>query len=85
MQVQNSGQLAGVVCSDVSGDDLFTDVTYFQEGELSYAFLVDGQGRMMMHPLLPLPVSSSDDPVIVRMTDLERQTEAQAILTEMLG
>ena len=84
MQVQNSGKLVGIVCSDVSGDDLFNDVAYFQQGELSYAFLVDQQGRIMMHPLYPRPASPSDDPVFVKMTDLERAPETKEILKEML-
>ena len=63
MQVQADGKLAGVTCTDVSNDDLFNDVTYFQQGTLSYAFLVDKQGRLMEHPLLPIPKSYKNDPI----------------------
>lgn len=53
MQVVHENQLVGVVGIDITMADLLEDVTYFNPGQSSYAFLMDNRGRTMMHPLLP--------------------------------
>ena len=84
LQVKDSNQkLLGIACSDVSEDDLFTDVTYFHQGELSYAFLVDNTGRVAAHPLFPRPNNIGEHPVFLNMQDLERFKEAKEIFESM--
>ena len=73
----------GVTCIDVSISDLLSDVTYFQQGGLSYAFVVDSNGRTLMHPLLPAPSSLEHDPVFVHLTSLERDQEVADVLASM--
>ena len=40
----SNGQLIGIVGLDVNMADVLEDVTYFEEGDLSYAFMIDDQG-----------------------------------------
>ncbi|CAG2212336.1 unnamed protein product [Mytilus edulis] len=52
------------MCTDVKISELLTEVEYFSEDEYSYAFMIDGLGRVLMHPLLPnaAVVKSTEDP-----------------------
>ncbi|XP_052074760.1 VWFA and cache domain-containing protein 1-like [Mytilus californianus] len=43
----------GVMCTDVKISKLLTEIEYFSEDEFTYAFMIDGTGRALMHPLLP--------------------------------
>lgn len=63
--------------------NLLSDITYFRQGENSYSFIIDGRGRTLMHPLLPLPSQASDDPIYVYIHHLERANAAQEIIESM--
>ncbi|XP_033111396.1 VWFA and cache domain-containing protein 1-like [Anneissia japonica] len=78
--VRIDGKLKGVVGTDIPVAEMFEDVTYFKQGEYSYAFLFDGkdsaQGRTLSHPLLPLPQAVTNDfSIYVHITTLERAPE----------
>lgn len=75
--------LFGVVCSDLTMANLLSDITYFKQGESSYSFIIDGRGRTMMHPLLPLPSQASDDPIYVDVEHLERESDAAEVIASM--
>ena len=40
-------QLVGVAAVDLTVSDLLAGVEYFSEGELSYAFVIDQEGKMI--------------------------------------
>ncbi|CAC5388604.1 unnamed protein product [Mytilus coruscus] len=77
------GELVGVACSDATVSDIMSDISYFRQGELSYAFIIDGTGRTLIHPLLPLPESVKDDPIYVNIEHLERSTSATMVIESM--
>ncbi|XP_069121602.1 VWFA and cache domain-containing protein 1-like isoform X2 [Argopecten irradians] len=81
---RGSGDLMGVACSDVTMADLLSDITYFSQGELSYAFIIDQYGRTLMHPQLPQISSVQDDPIFVHIDHLERSSGAATVIQEML-
>lgn len=76
-------KLLGVACVGISMSDLLSDATYFRAGELSYAFIIDGNGRTMMHPLLPRPYFTHQEPALVNIEYLERSPEAQEVIQSM--
>lgn len=78
-----TGGLTGVVCVDIPISDLLSDVTYFHQGELSYAFIVDGTGRTLIHPLLPTPFGLTQDPIFVHISSLERDAQISTVLESM--
>lgn len=53
--------------------DLLSDVTFFQKGQSSYAWMADSSGRTMMHPLLPAPSNAFVDPIFMDITALESE------------
>ena len=55
--------------------DLLSDVTYFQKGESSYAWMADSTGRTIMHPLLPAPSNAYEDPIFMDITALETEPD----------
>ncbi|XP_071141369.1 VWFA and cache domain-containing protein 1-like isoform X1 [Mytilus edulis] len=77
------GELVGVACSDATVSDIMSDISYFRLGELSYAFIIDGTGRTLIHPLLPLPDSVKDDPIYVNIEHLERSSSATNVIESM--
>ncbi|KAK2181048.1 hypothetical protein NP493_412g01003 [Ridgeia piscesae] len=83
LPVYHKAQLKGVVCIDRSASDLLSDVTYFNKGELNYAFVLDGEARVLTHPLLPRPQTIRDEPLFIRLTSLERSPQALGIMNSM--
>ena len=79
----NSQVLQGVTCVDVTLDELFKDVTYFQQGRLSYAFILDRNARVFIHPLLPRPSDVEDDPILLYLPDIEQAREIPDLLQQM--
>lgn len=46
---------SGVVCADVLVSELVAEILYLKQDEISYAFIMDGEERTLVHPLLPDP------------------------------
>lgn len=45
----------GVACADVLVSELVAEILYLKQDEISYAFIMDGEERTLVHPLLPDP------------------------------
>lgn len=45
----------GVVCADILISKLVAEILYHKHGEFTYAFIIDGEERTLVHPLLPDP------------------------------
>ena len=73
------GTFIGVVGTDISMEDLLSEITYFQKGQSSYAFMADSSGRTMMHPLLPAPSEAYEDPIYMDLTTLEPDPEFYSV------
>ncbi|VDI55121.1 Hypothetical predicted protein, partial [Mytilus galloprovincialis] len=75
----------GVMCTDVKISELLSEIEYFSEEEYSYGFMIDGNGRALMHPLLPNAafVKFEEDPVLVDISVLERAQAAQTVIESM--
>lgn len=56
----------GVVCADILLSELVADILYIKQEEFSYAFIIDGEERTLVHPLLPDPrdVEATDQDII---------------------
>lgn len=63
--------LNGVTCVDVTLTSLFSEVQYFQQSPSSYTFLIDGYGRLLIHPLLPQVQTFSPDAAVADLTQIE--------------
>lgn len=50
-----NGAFSGVVCADVLISELVAEILYLQQEDFSYAFIIDGEERTLVHPLLPDP------------------------------
>ncbi|KAL9960908.1 hypothetical protein ACROYT_G034416 [Oculina patagonica] len=75
----HQGKFIGVVGTDLSMEDLLSEITYFQKGQSSYAFMADSSGRTMMHPLLPAPSDAYGDPIFMDITALEPEPEFDSV------
>ncbi|XP_006825614.1 VWFA and cache domain-containing protein 1-like [Saccoglossus kowalevskii] len=66
-----NNRLLGIVGIDLNMGDMLEDITYFEEGELSYAFMVDDQGYTLMHPSLPRPTFMKSQPMHADISHFE--------------
>ena len=74
----------GVTCIDIPIDTLFSPIIDFRLGQLSYAFLLDSRGRVLLHPLLPEPETYKHEPIFLDMESVEISTETSAIKQRMI-
>lgn len=81
--MDKSGTLVGVTCTDILLDELLSDITNFKQGELSYAFMIDGQGRVMVHYLQPTPNAITSDPDPIDIHVLEPSPDAKPMIDSM--
>lgn len=83
LPLQSAGKFLGVTCTDIKISDLLDDVINFRHGELSYAFLINLNGQVVFHPLLPKPLSLNQDVGLIDIESLERDTSAQQVIASM--
>ena len=74
----------GVTCIDIRLDSLFSPIIDFRLTQLSYAFLVDSRGRVLLHPLLPEPETYKQHPIFLDMESVEISEDTPAIKRKMI-
>jgi hypothetical protein len=74
-----------VACTDVKLSELLKKVEFFEEGNSSYAVMIDKTGRALVHPLLPdaTYVKLEDDPVQVDITTLVRSPNSGEVIDKI--
>lgn len=65
-------------------EDIKSQITYFQKGRASYAFMVNSFGRAMIHPLLPTPSGAFEDPIFMDITAVEPTPEFGDVIASIL-
>ncbi|XP_062591913.1 VWFA and cache domain-containing protein 1-like [Saccostrea cucullata] len=55
LPIGHKGDFIGVVCADIRLSELVPEIIHLQHGEHSYAFIIDGKERTLVHPLFPDP------------------------------
>ncbi|CAH1782873.1 unnamed protein product, partial [Owenia fusiformis] len=83
LPVHHKGTIKGVACVDMTMTDLLTDITYFNDGDQAYAFMIDNKGRTIVHPSLPRPFVMKNDILFVPISNLERTAAKEGIIEEM--
>ncbi|XP_033103553.1 VWFA and cache domain-containing protein 1-like [Anneissia japonica] len=78
-------ELIGIVGIDVSVGDLLEDITYYHEGEVSYAFIADKNGNALSHPSLPRPLFVKTQPSFVDIALLEQAPGFDAVKKSMMS
>ena len=69
----HEGKFIGMAGTDINMDDLLSDITFFNQGQGTYAFMVSNSGRTLIHPLLPAPTDAYGDPIFIDIRTLEAQ------------
>jgi hypothetical protein len=78
------GKLLGVASVDFTVSDIFASAEYFTQGDLSYAFVIDRDGLVLLHPLLPFP-STTSAAVYLDISTLEPQPGFELIRESMIN
>ena len=71
----HQGTFIGVAGTDINIEDLLSDITFFNQGQSTYAFMISNSGRTLIHPLLPEPTDAYGDPIFMDIRTLEPETE----------
>ena len=71
-----------MACIDITLDYLFGDLATLLNEE-SYAFVMDSQSRLIIHPLLAMPQDKSENPNFVHMSVLEPEESAEKVRRSM--
>src|SRR6218665_563930 len=74
----SNGNVSGVTCVQFGVDDIFRDIVNFRLGQLSYGFVIDSRGRVILHRLLPQPTYWLDQPTLLELTQVEIGLSAYA-------
>ena len=75
----HNGKFIGVVGTDITVEDLLSDITFFNQGQSTYAFMISNSGRTLIHPLLPAPTDAYGDPFFMDITTLEPDAEFKEV------
>ena len=78
------GQFQGVTCADVKVEAFFSEIIDYHLEQLSYAFLVDSRGRMLIHPLMPPSQQYPDVPIFLDVESVELSTMIDRVKQAML-
>lgn len=70
--------------TDISMEGIQSQITYFQKGQASYAFMVNSFGRAMIHPLLPAPSDAFEDPIFMDIAALEPEPEFGDVIASIV-
>ncbi|PIK59748.1 putative VWFA and cache domain-containing protein 1-like [Apostichopus japonicus] len=76
--------LIGVIGLDISVADLLQEVSYFEEGIKSYAFMIDKQGYTVAHPSLTKPIKMTGPPLFANIEHFEEAVDFETVKAAML-
>ena len=79
----HEGKFIGVAGTDINMDDLLSDITFLNQGQSTYAFMISNSGRTLIHPLLPAPTDAYGDPVFLDIRTLEPEKEFEEVFDSM--
>ena len=73
-----------MVCADVLLSELVAEILYLNEGEFSYAFVIDGEERTLVHPLIPDPRDViAKDQDIINIYNFETSGDVHVVIQSM--
>ncbi|XP_022331682.2 VWFA and cache domain-containing protein 1-like [Crassostrea virginica] len=84
LPIADNGRFDGVVCADVLLSELVAEILYLKQGEFSYAFVMDGEERTLVHPLLPDPrdvIAKEQD--IINIFNFETSGDVHEVIESM--
>ena len=84
LPIADNGRFDGVVCADVLLSELAAEILYLKQGEFSYAFVMDGEERTLVHPLLPDPrdvIAKEQD--IINIYNFETSGDIHEVIESM--
>ncbi|XP_078657688.1 VWFA and cache domain-containing protein 1-like isoform X1 [Branchiostoma floridae x Branchiostoma belcheri] len=82
---ENDHLLLGIVGIDLSMADLMEDMTYYEEGQSTYAFVIDKNGYTLMHPTLQRPSLVKEQPLHTDISHFEQVPGFQSVQQGMLS
>ena len=80
----HQGKFIGVTGTDINIEDLLSDITFFNQGQSTYAFIISNSGWTLIHPLLPEPTDAYGDPIFMDIRTLEPETEFNEVFDSII-
>ena len=79
----HKGNFIGVTGTDIHVEDLLSDITFLNQAQGTYAFMISNSGRTLIHPLLPAPTDAYGDPIFMDIRTLEPETEFDEVFNSI--
>ncbi|ESN91223.1 hypothetical protein HELRODRAFT_184528 [Helobdella robusta] len=76
---KTGSDLKGVACIDFNVYDLFSEIDLFDLYSNMYPFLVNSDGKVILHPYLNPPSEKYRDPFLPEISDLEQEDNGMNI------
>ena len=81
----NQRRFVGVAGTDINVfEDLVNDITFFNQDQRTYAFMISNSGRTLIHPRLPIPNEPYADPIFLDIRTLETDAEFLEVFNSMI-
>ena len=77
------GNFIGVAGTDINLEDLLSEITFFNQDQTTYAFMIAKTGRTLIHPHLPTPSGAYDDPFFIDIRTLESDSQFLEVFASM--
>ena len=75
----------GLAGTDINAfEDLVNDITFFNQDQKTYAFMISKSGRTLIHPRLPVRNEAYADPVFLDIRTLETDAEFLEVFNSMI-
>lgn len=78
-------QLIGMVGVDLHMEDVAQDITYYNNNDQSYAFLITTEGYTIMHPTFQRPLRTNVQPMHTDIRHFEQHSGFDAVRTAILS
>ena len=77
-------RLQGVICIDESYKQVLATLNYYQQGQISYPFLLDTTTKIIQHPKIAIATEVTNHPNFTYLQTIETGDNVDTMITTIL-
>ena len=82
--MRHTSELQGVICIDEVYDEMLAALTFYQQGQLSYPFLLDTTTKILQHPKIPIATDITDHSTFTYLKTIETGPNVDSMVSAIL-